>query len=64
MVNLKTYTVSQVKLHKYLGFTIDFSMKGKVKVGMYYYVEMMIHNLPQKLKSTYTAITPASNNLF
>jgi hypothetical protein len=42
----------------------DFSKKGKVKVGMTKYVESMLEDFPEKLKSTDTAVTPASNGLF
>ena len=53
-----------VKVHEYLVMTLDFSVKGKVKVRMNDYVEKMIHNFLQKLKSTDMVITPAGNNIF
>ncbi len=43
---------------------LDFSKKGKVKIGMTKYVESMLKDFPEKLKSTDTAVTPASNGLF
>ena len=61
---LKKITVSLGKVHDYLLMALDLSVKGKVKVVMDNYVEKIIHALPQKLKSTDMAITPAGDNLF
>ena len=44
--------------------TLDFNMKGKVKVIMDDYLDKTIQNFPQKLKSTDMEIMPAGNNLF
>jgi hypothetical protein len=53
------------KKHDYLGMKIDFSEKGnKVKIGMTKYVESMLEVFPEKIKSTDTAVTPASGGLF
>jgi hypothetical protein len=52
------------KKHDYLGMELDFSEKGKVKIGMTEYVESMLEVFPEKLKSTDTAVTPASDGLF
>jgi hypothetical protein len=52
------------KKHDYLGMEIDFSEKGKVKIGMTEYVESMLEVFPEKIKSTNTAVTPASDGLF
>jgi hypothetical protein len=52
------------KIHDYLGMEIDFSEKGKVKIGMTEYVESMLEVFPEKIKSTDTAVTPASDGLF
>jgi hypothetical protein len=52
------------KIHDYLGMEIDFSEKGKVKIGMTKYVESMLEVFPQKMKSTDTVVTPASDGLF
>jgi hypothetical protein len=52
------------KIHDYLGMKIDFTKKGKVKIGMTKYVESMLEAFPEKIKSTDTAVTPASNGLF
>jgi hypothetical protein len=43
---------------------IDFSEKGKVKIGMTEYVESMLEVFPERIKSTDTAVTPASDGLF
>jgi hypothetical protein len=52
------------KKHDYLGMKIDFSEKGMVKIGMTEYVESMLEVFPEKIKSTDTAVTPASDGLF
>jgi hypothetical protein len=52
------------KKHDYLGMELDFSEKGKVKIGMTEYIASMLEVFPEKLKSTDTAVTPASNGLF
>ena len=57
-------SVSLETIHEYLGITLVYSVKGKVKVRMYDYVEKMIQTSPQKLKNIYMAIIPASNNIF
>jgi hypothetical protein len=56
--------IHQGKIHDYLGMEIDFSEKGKVKIGMTEYVESMLEVFPEKIKSTDTAVTPASDGLF
>jgi hypothetical protein len=50
--------------HDYLGMELDYSVKGKVKINMTKYVENMIEDFPEKIKTTDTAITPASDGLF
>jgi hypothetical protein len=52
------------KKHDYLGMELDVSKKGKVKIGMTEYVASMLEAFPEKLKSTDTAVTPASDGLF
>jgi hypothetical protein len=39
---------------------IDFTKKGKVKIGMTEYVESMLEVFPEKIKSTDTAVTSAT----
>ena len=52
------------KKHDYLGMTLDFSEKGVVIVDMVDYVEKMVDEFPEKLKSTHTAMSPADAGLF
>ncbi len=52
------------KIHKYWDMEIDFSLKGKVKISMIKYVENMQKDFPEKIRSTDTAIRPASDGLF
>jgi hypothetical protein len=49
-------------VHDYLGITIDYSDKGKVKFTMYDYLEDILAEMPADMKGT--APTPASDNLF
>ncbi|WP_288992819.1 polyprotein of Ty1/Copia retrotransposon [uncultured Marinobacter sp.] len=57
-------TIHRGKIHEYLGMEIDYTTKGKVKIGMIEYVANMLNDFPEKIKSTDTAITPASDGLF
>jgi hypothetical protein len=52
------------KKHDYLGMELDFSVKGKVKIGMIEYVENMLKFFPEKIKSKDTVVTPARDGLF
>jgi hypothetical protein len=52
------------KIHKYLDMEIDFTVKGKVKSPLIQYVENVLKDLPEKIKSTDTALIPASDGLF
>jgi hypothetical protein len=49
-------------IHDYLGITIDYSEKQKVKFTMYDYLEDILNEMPDDMKGT--APTPASDNLF
>jgi hypothetical protein len=49
-------------IHDYLGITIDYSEKEKVKFMMYDYLEDILNEMPDDMNGT--APTPASNNLF
>jgi hypothetical protein len=50
------------KIHEYLGMEVDYSMKGKVKIGIIEYVENMIKNCPEKINfSTDSAVPSASD---
>ncbi|MGA0888342.1 MAG: Ty1/Copia family ribonuclease HI [bacterium] len=61
---IKPVTASRGKIHKYLGMTLDFTEKGKLKIRMDDYVERMIKEFPVQLKSTDTAMSPAANDVF
>jgi hypothetical protein len=49
-------------IHDYLGITIDYSEKGKVKFTMYDYLEDVVSDMPDDMRGT--SPTPASDNLF
>jgi hypothetical protein len=49
-------------IHDYLGITIDYSEKGKVKFTMYDYLEDILDEMPDDMNGT--SPTPASDNLF
>ena len=49
-------------IHDYLGITIDYSEKGKVKFTMYDYLEDILNDMPADMNGT--SPTPASDNLF
>jgi hypothetical protein len=55
-------TITRGRLHDYLGMTLDYSEKGKVKIKMLDYVEKMLADLPGKMDGE--APTPAANHLF
>jgi hypothetical protein len=56
--------IQRGKKHDYLDMELDFSGKGKVKIGTTEYVASILEIFPEKLKSTNTAFTPASDGLF
>jgi hypothetical protein len=49
-------------IHDYLGITIDYSERNKVKCTMYDYLEDILAEMPDDMNGT--APTPASDNLF
>jgi hypothetical protein len=49
-------------IHDYLGITIDYSEKGKVRFTMYDYLEDILDEMPDDMNGT--APTPASDNMF
>ena len=57
-------TIHRGKIHDYLGMQLDYSVKGKVKVGMIEYVSEMLKHFPQTFKENEVATTPASDALF
>jgi hypothetical protein len=55
-------TMHQGAIHDYLGMTIDYSEKGKVKFLMPDYINGILEEAPTDMAGT--DVTPASNNLF
>jgi hypothetical protein len=55
-------TITRGKVHDYLGMTLDYSEKGKVKIKMLDYVKRMLADLPDETASE--AAFPAANHLF
>jgi len=44
--------VNRGKVHDYLGMDLDFSIKGKVKIGQIKYTQKMINEFPEPIKTT------------
>ena len=61
--SLKAVTSTRGNKHTYLGMTIDFSRKNKVKIRMDDYVTRMLDEFPVKFKPTDSQETPAAANL-
>jgi hypothetical protein len=57
-------TIYRGKIHDYLGMQLDYSVQGKVKIGMIEYVSEMLKHFPQTFKEYEVATMPASNALF
>jgi Reverse transcriptase (RNA-dependent DNA polymerase) len=58
-------TLHRGKVHEYLGMTLDYSVKGKVKVTMIPYIKEIIDQFaPHDDDPTKTALTPAADHLF
>ena len=55
-------TVTRGKVHEYLGMTIDYSDKGKVKFTMYDYIYALLEELPPHMRGS--AASPAAAHLF
>ena len=55
-------TLTRIKVHKYLGMTIDYSSPGKVILLMIEYIGKMLDNIPEYMKSE--SATPAAHHLF
>ncbi|CAJ1966079.1 unnamed protein product [Cylindrotheca closterium] len=60
---LKGVTCTRGKNHTYLGMTLDFLKKGKMKICMDDYVDRMLSEFPVKFKDNEIQETPAGNNL-
>jgi hypothetical protein len=54
-------TITRGKVHYYLGMTLDYSEKGKVKIKMLDYVDNMLADLPAEMDGE--ASSPAANHL-
>jgi hypothetical protein len=54
--------VSREPVHDYLGMTLDYTMKGEVKVTMVDYLKGVLGDFPEVIDGT--APTPASEHLF
>ena len=52
------------KSHEYLGMKFSYEKDGTVNIDMMDYVTEILEEFPEKLKSTDTAITPASETLW
>ena len=57
-------TVRRGKIHDYLGMVIDYSIPGKVMFNMFDYLEDIIANLPEDLKTNRSTTSPAATHLF
>ena len=55
-------TTSRGKVLEYLGMTLDYSKKGRVKISMYDYVKKIVDESPNDMSGV--AKTPASSHLF
>jgi len=53
---------SQGKKIEYLGMCIDYTMRGKVKISMYDFIDKMLAELPSDINGVST--TPAALHLF
>jgi hypothetical protein len=54
-------TITRGKVHDYLGMTLDYSKRGKVKIKMLDYVDKMLADLPAEIDGE--APFPAANHL-
>ncbi|CAJ1940735.1 unnamed protein product [Cylindrotheca closterium] len=59
----KECTIVRGKIHRYLGMTLDFSVKGKLKICMDDYVKNMLEDFPVKFNKESKQDTPAGNDL-
>ncbi|CAJ1959585.1 unnamed protein product [Cylindrotheca closterium] len=60
---LKEVTCTWGQVHTYLGMTLDYSKKGKLKIRMDDYVQRMLDEFSVKFKEDDKQETPAGNNL-
>ena len=52
------------KVHDYLGMKFDFSIDGKVVIGMIDYMESMVDEFSEKINKSSTVPNPATDKLF
>ena len=55
-------TIRRGKIHEYLGMTLDYTSKGKVKIDMRQYLKSILEDLPTDYDGS--AVTPAADHLF
>ena len=55
-------TTNRGKVLEYLGLTLDYSEKGKVKISMYEYIRKIVEESLEDMRGI--AKTPASSHLF
>jgi len=55
-------TTTRGKVLEYLGMTLDYSTKGKVKISMYDYIDKLLMELPSDMNGAVK--TPAASHLF
>ncbi|CAJ1939682.1 unnamed protein product [Cylindrotheca closterium] len=60
---LKEVTCTRGRVRNYLGMTLDYSKKGKLKIRMDDYVQRMLDEFSVKFKEDDKQETPAGNNL-
>ena len=56
-------TVTRGPMHDYLGMTIYYSVKGKLKFYMFDYIEQILSEVDSRLMSG-ASVTPATTHLF
>ncbi|CAJ1944035.1 unnamed protein product, partial [Cylindrotheca closterium] len=56
---IKACTIVKGKIHRYLGMTLDFLVKGKLKIRMDNYVKNMLEDFPIKFNKDSKQETPA-----
>ncbi|CAJ1935845.1 unnamed protein product [Cylindrotheca closterium] len=61
--SIKACTIVRGKIHRYLGMTLDFSVKGKLKIRMDDYVKSILEDFLIKFNKESKQETPAGNDL-
>ena len=59
---IEKMSIKRVKVHKYLGMTIDYSLPGKVILPMIDYIGNMLDDIPEVIKRG--SATPDAHHLF